>query len=82
MIAAVARALVGWGRLAAAEPGGNVLRHYPGGGFGEYACLGHRQTCHFPDRIDVRDRVDRFARFTGTQPSTARPELSTTSGTR
>src|SRR5437764_12897516 len=43
---AAAGALVGWRRLAAAEPGGDVLSHHPGGGLGEYACLGHRQACH------------------------------------
>src|SRR5437764_7035969 len=48
---AVAGALVWWGRLVAADPRGDVLRHHPGGGLGEYTCLGHRQACHVADRI-------------------------------
>ena len=80
--AAAARAFIGLLEHVAAEARGDVVGHDTSGGLGEHTGLRHRQTGDVSHGIDAGKRVARLLFSTGTQPSTASPQLSTTWGTR
>ena len=72
---AAAGALAGLGRGVAVEPGGDVLGDDAAAASAKTPASAIGSAARISDRVDAREGVARFARFDGTQPSAASPQL-------